>query len=50
MSAETKKKALEKLNAFIKKIGYPDEWKKYDDVKVSKNTYFANLKSAKQHA
>ncbi|MFD2285399.1 M13 family peptidase [Pedobacter petrophilus] len=50
MSAETKKKALEKLNAFIKKIGYPDEWKKYDDVKVSKNTYFANLQSAKQHA
>jgi putative endopeptidase len=49
MSAETKKKALEKLNAFIKKIGYPDHWKKYDDVKVSRNTYFANLQSAKQH-
>lgn len=50
MSAETKKKALEKLNAFIKKIGYPDKWKKYDDVKISKNAYFANLQSAKQHA
>jgi putative endopeptidase len=49
MSAETKKKALEKLNAFIKKIGYPDKWKNYDDVEVSKNTYFANLQSAQKH-
>lgn len=49
MTPETKKKALEKLNAFIKKIGYPDKWKKYDDVEISKNTYFANLQSAKKH-
>jgi len=49
MTAETKQKALEKLNAFIKKIGYTDKWKKYDDVEVSKNTYYANLKSAKKH-
>jgi len=50
MTPETKKKALEKLNAFIKKIGYPDKWKKYDDVEVSKNTYYANLQSADKHA
>jgi len=50
MTPETKKKALEKLNAFIKKIGYPDKWKKYDDVEVSKNTYYANLQSASKHA
>jgi len=50
MSAETKKRAIEKLNAFIKKIGYPDEWKKYDDVEVNKNTYYANLQSAHKHA
>ncbi|WP_443937530.1 M13 family metallopeptidase [Pedobacter sp. MW01-1-1] len=49
MSPETKKRALEKLNAFIKKIGYTDKWKKYDDVEVSKNTYYANLKSAEKH-
>jgi putative endopeptidase len=49
MSPETKKKALEKLNAFIKKIGYTDKWKKYDDVEISKNTYFANLQSATKH-
>jgi len=50
MTPETKKKALEKLNAFVKKIGYPDKWKKYDDVEISKNTYYANLKSAEKHA
>lgn len=50
MTPETKKKALEKLNAFIKKIGYPDKWKKYDDVEISKNTYYANLQSADRHA
>jgi len=38
------------LNAFIKKIGYPDKWKKYDDVEISKDTYYANLQSAKKHA
>lgn len=50
MTPETKKKALEKLNAFVKKIGYPDKWKKYDDVEISKNTYYANLQSAEKHA
>lgn len=50
MTAETKKKALEKLNAFMKKIGYTDKWKKYDDVEISKTTFFANLQSAKKHA
>ncbi|MCZ4243362.1 M13 family metallopeptidase [Pedobacter punctiformis] len=50
MTPETKKKALEKLNAFIKKIGYPDKWKKYDDVEINKGTYYANLQSAEKHA
>ncbi|NTE04982.1 M13 family metallopeptidase [Agrobacterium tumefaciens] len=50
MSSETKKKAIEKLNAFIKKIGYPDQWKKYDDVEISRSTYFANLQSARKHS
>jgi putative endopeptidase len=50
MTPETKKKAQAKLAAFIKKIGYPDKWKKYDDVEISKSTYYANLQSAKKHA
>lgn len=45
MSAETKTKALEKLNAFVKKIGYPDKWKTYDGVTITKNDFMANVRS-----
>ncbi|WP_207421741.1 M13 family metallopeptidase [Desertivirga brevis] len=49
MSAETKQKALEKLNTFVKKIGYPDKWKSYDDVDINRSTYYENLQSASRH-
>jgi len=50
MSPVTKQRAIDKLNAFIKKIGYPDNWKKYDDVEISRDKYFENLQSAEKHA
>ncbi len=50
MTPETKKKAVEKLEAFTKKIGYPDKWKNYDDVVIGRDTYYANLQSASRHA
>jgi endothelin-converting enzyme/putative endopeptidase len=36
MSAETKVKAVEKLNKINIKIGYPDKWKDYSklDIKI----------------
>jgi len=43
MSAETKKKAQEKLNAFMKKIGYPDHWKDYSAIKIVGNDYVKNI-------
>ncbi len=47
MTPETKVKALNKLNSFTVKIGYPDKWKDYsalDIVDVSEGgTYAANL-------
>eukprot|EP01037_Dinobryon_pediforme_P003729 gene3729-3775_t len=49
MSAETKKRALEKLAAFTKKIGYPDKWKNYDDVQINKDTYYENNVSIAKH-
>ncbi len=49
MSDSTKKKALAKLDAFTKKIGYPDKWKKYDDVTIDKSTYFENEESIAKH-
>lgn len=49
MSQETKVKALAKLEAMIVKIGYTDKWKNYDDIKISKTTYYANLISINRH-
>jgi putative endopeptidase len=49
MGPETKKRALEKLAAFTKKIGYPDKWKNYDDVEISKDAYFKNEESIAKH-
>lgn len=49
MSAETKKRAVEKLNTFVKKIGYPDKWKNYDDVTVDRNKFYENLVSVSKH-
>lgn len=46
MSAETKKKALEKLNAFTPKVGYPDKWETYSGLQVSRTSYFQNLRNA----
>ncbi|PZF73647.1 M13 family metallopeptidase [Taibaiella soli] len=46
MSDSTKQKAKEKLYAITKKIGYPDKWKDYSRVKVSRDKYFENVVSA----
>jgi putative endopeptidase len=43
MSDVTKKKALGKLNTFIKKIGYPDKWKDYSSLAVVGNDYVKNI-------
>lgn len=49
MSPETKERALAKLNAFTKKIGYPDKWKTYDDVTIQRDKYYENLISIAKH-
>jgi len=46
MSDATKEKALSKLNAFVPKIGYPDKWKNYDGLNISRGTYLQNLRNA----
>lgn len=49
MSDSTKIKAKLKLSAFLKKIGYPEKWKNYDDVTIAKDNFFANAQSISQH-
>lgn len=45
MSDATKEKALEKLHAFTKKIAYPDKWRTYEGVVISRNNFVANVHS-----
>lgn len=47
MSDSTKRIAVDKLHAFIKKIGYPDKWREYH-ISIDKNTYYNNLISCHQ--
>jgi putative endopeptidase len=46
MSEATKKRGIEKLHAFTKKIAYPDKWKDYQGVTITRDNFFANVKSA----
>ena len=46
MSPATKQKAQEKLASFHVKIGYPDKWKDYSNVKISREDYFGDVIAA----
>ena len=46
MSDETKKKAQEKLARFNVKVGYPDKWKDYAGVDISRTSYWDDVVSA----
>jgi len=50
MSAETKGKAKVKLSTIMKKIGYPDKWKNYDDVTIDRADYFGNNDRISKHS
>jgi putative endopeptidase len=49
MSDSTKAKAIDKLYAITKKIGYPDKWRNYDKVQIDRTKYFENLLSLDQN-
>ncbi len=46
MSEATKQKALEKLNAIVNNIGYPDKWRDYSSVVVTRDDYAGNFTRA----
>ena len=43
MSADTKKRAQQKLKAFVNKIGYPDQWRDYGAYTVKADDYAGNV-------
>lgn len=48
MGDSTKAKAIEKLNTFYVKVGYPDKWRDYSALNIEKDSYWANIKRAEK--
>lgn len=48
MGEETKVKALEKLEKFRPKIGYPDKWRDYSDLSIDAKDLVGNFMRARQ--
>jgi putative endopeptidase len=46
MSEVTKKKAIEKLNTVIMKVGYPDKWKDLSSMQIDRSSYVQNVMNA----
>jgi putative endopeptidase len=43
MSDATRREATAKLNAFARKIGYPDTWRDYSALKIERTSYLDNI-------
>jgi putative endopeptidase len=50
MSPATKAKALEKLAAVTKKVGYPDKWKDYSALQIGRDSWAQNEMNARRWA
>ena len=48
MSDSTKQKAIHKLMAIHKKVGYPDKWKDFSALKIDRGPYVLNMLRANQ--
>ena len=46
MGDSTKVKAVDKLNTFHVKIGYPDKWRSYEKLDIKKDSYWENMARA----
>ncbi|MCK5775529.1 MAG: M13 family metallopeptidase [Bacteroidales bacterium] len=47
MTAETKVLAHQKLDAINVKVGYPDKWTDYTNLKIVKGSYYQNITNAR---
>ena len=50
MTSDTKKKALEKLHAFTRKLGYPDKWRDFSTLELDRSSYASNVLKITKHA
>jgi putative endopeptidase len=47
MSAATKKSAYAKLDTMVAKIGYPDRWRDYSKLEITRASWIANVRAAR---
>jgi putative endopeptidase len=47
MSPQTKAEAFSKLDAQRVKVGYPDKWRDYSNLRIDRNDLYGNVKRAK---
>ncbi|HVA58029.1 MAG: M13 family metallopeptidase [Gemmatimonadaceae bacterium] len=45
MSAATKQQAVIKLDAYLRKVAYPDHWRSYASLDIRTGDYFGNLRT-----
>jgi len=50
MGPETKQAAIDKLDAFRRRIGYPDKWTDYSALNVARDSYAINAQNARTWA
>jgi putative endopeptidase len=50
MSNETKTQALKKLNAIGRKLGFPDKWKDFSSISLSKDNLAKNIENLNTYA
>jgi putative endopeptidase len=48
MEAATKKAAYAKLDTLVTKIGYPDRWRDYSRLDISRGSYYDNIRASRQ--
>jgi putative endopeptidase len=46
MTEQTRRKALDKLEKFTPKIGYPDRWRDYSTLRITPDDLIANMRAA----
>jgi putative endopeptidase len=46
MSDSTKQKAIEKLAAMNVKVGYPDKWRDFSKLEITRDNYIQNILNA----
>jgi len=49
MSDSTKQKALIKLQAIVKKIAYPDHWKDYSSIHITRDDLLSNIRGTSHY-